>query len=361
MKEKSKYLYSRCVKLGPALGDWTTLKFQDLDMDEIKVSQIKSVNFDSFSREELRQLHLLHYRIAEDVVSKISQDMDIKIELHTVKASQVNYEDFLKEQESKLIKIDYQVESVGDISLLLDWHLADMMINRLMGGDGEKTDKVSFSDMEKVILESQVEGILQLLHMSWGRIFNLKDVNTEFFSGDYQYDPKVSLREAYVAFSFSFYFGKGELCSLTLAYSNSVLRKLWAIKSQLKSRLTPMISLKNKTIKGIKVDINAVLGYAKLTMSEIQDLQVGDVVNLDTALSQPIELRFGGDCILQAQPGQVDDKVVLEVLKPYNAQNANFVVDTKEDVNIDDISNKDDVEVDLKSDSFFEGDLDEKD
>ena len=314
--KKSKFKYCRSLKLGPAVGDWTTIQFRDPGLEEIHVSQIQHVNFDSLPREDLKLLHYLHYRIAEKMVEKFSVDMDIKIELHTIVATQMSYEDYLKSQEERLVQADYMVQSMGTVNVVFGWDLADMMVNRLVGGKGESSEASEFSDVELIVLEAQMESLIDPFHLVWKSVFSKEDVRMSFNAGGYKHDSKVSLREAYITFAVYMYFGKGDLRKLTWAYPSSVVRQLLKQKKQLPDPIKYRVDLSKKTLANMNVDVTAILGCANLTMGELRQLQSGDVIPLDSRFDQPLKIFLGDQAELFAQPGIFNNKVSLQVIVP---------------------------------------------
>ena len=312
--QKNKFFFHRSIKLGPAIGDWTTIQFQDPSLEEINVSQIRNVNFDSLPREEMQRLHMVHYRLAEEMCKKLSEDMDIKIELHTIMATQLSYEDFLNSQNEKIVQADYVIPEFGRVNVLYDWELADMVVNRLTGGKGEESELETFTDLESTILETQMEELIPLFSDSWRDIFPTDAVDMSFSYGQYQYDQKISLREAYVMFSFYVYFGKGELRRVMWAYPNDVIRSLLSAANRLPNPTIQNIMLKEKTLRTIRVPVHANLGQAVLTMQELSNLQPGDVIPLDTEFDQPILCEIGDDTILPTQIGVVENRLGLQVL-----------------------------------------------
>ena len=284
--------FHRTIKLAPAIGDWTTVHQRE-SADAIEIHPIRTSNFDSLTREQLRFLHFLHYRLAERLCVKFSTDMDIKVELHTVLATQMSYQEFLENAKEKVIQADVVFSAGHKINLLFDWDLADMMINRLVGGSGSVGQSESFTSMETSILKAQIEALLPEVAETWC-IPSAHSVN-DFSLGAYRRNPKISSREAYVQFAFYLVFGQQELRKFVIAYPNTLLRELvyqWQINKPKKEK---KVHFSKKTLQALKVSVAVSLGTASLTMSELRQLRVGDVIVLDTVTDQPLKVHFGAD------------------------------------------------------------------
>ncbi|MFT5171372.1 MAG: flagellar motor switch protein FliM, partial [Candidatus Marinamargulisbacteria bacterium] len=306
--------FSKKIKLGPAIGDWTTIQYRDPDLEEISISQVQDINFDSLPKDQLRFVHLLHYRLAEKLVAKLSVDMNIKVELHTIVASQTSYEDFLQSQKDNVIQSDFIIADVGRVNAIFEWNLADVIVNRLVGGRGEETEDQQFSEIEIDILRTQMQELVPLFSDSWKNVFNPNSVKMEFICGKYVHDKKISLREAYVMFTFYMYFGRGDLKKVIWAYPNHVIRQLMDLYFQVPDPIEQLVHFTEKTKSVTKFEVNARLGNARLTMGELKTLQVGDVIPLDTLLDEPLEVKFGQSVSLFGQPGVLDNKLCVQLI-----------------------------------------------
>lgn len=311
MKKKT---YTRTLKLGPAIGDWTKIQFQDPSLSEVQITEVKDINFDSLPKEDMKELHLLHYRLSERLAASMAKDLDIKVELHTISAAQMTYKEFVDSQTEKLVQADYIISNVGRVNVLFDWALADMIVNRLTGGKGDQHEGYHFSDIESAILESQMDALKTEFASIWEESFSIDQLGMSFSYGDYVYDKKFSLREAYIVFTFNLYFGKGDLTKVSWAYPNHVLRYLLTAHRKKAKTLRSRVTLTPKTLSGIKVPIRAELGKATLKMGDLKSLQVGDVIPLDTPFNKPLEFLLGKTVTLMSQPGVFNDHVGLQLL-----------------------------------------------
>lgn len=311
MKKQS---FIRTLKLGPAIGDWTKVKFHDPSLSEVQISEVVNVNFDSLPREEMKELHLLHYRLAERISKSLAKDLDIKVEMHTVTAAQMTYQEFMQTQSEKVVQADYYFKDLGRVNVLFDWALADMIVNRLTGGKGDHNEEFSFSDIEAAILESQMEALKQDFSKVWNNIFSPEELKMNFSYGSYVYDKKFSLREAYIVFTFHLYFGKGDLTKLSWAYPNDLLRDLMLKKKEQIVPFKKRINLSEKTLSGISVPVKAELGKTTLKMKDLKGLRKGDVIPLDSFFDKPLEFTIGNTATLLSQPGILNQRIGLQIL-----------------------------------------------
>ena len=310
----TQFKYTRNIKLGPAIGDWTTIQFKDLDLDEINISSVRNINFDSLPRDEMKIVHMLHYRLAELITKKLSNDLTAKVELHSVEAKQMRYGEFLDSQQEQIVQSKYLLNDLGKMDVILDWALSEMLVDRLLGGQGVPDGREKFGEIELKILKTQLEEIIPLFNDSWGNILGDQNVSDEFSSGTYAQDKKLSYREAYVLFSLNFYFIDQNLQTITFAYPNSVLKHLLKLKKSHSEPMKRRIKLDADTEECIKIPVKAVIGDATLTMSELIGLQIGDVIPLKSTLEMPMKVLIGGETSVTGQAGIINDQIAVQII-----------------------------------------------
>lgn len=313
-QHKSNFEYTRSIKLAPAIGDWTTIQYRDSEFEEINISSVAGINFDSLPRERLKYVHYLHYRFAEHIVKKLSQDLNFKVELHTVMASQMVYEDYLKNQSDRLVQSDIFMSGIGRCNWVFEWDLVGLLVDRLTGGKGERVQSNQYTPIELAVFKTQVQELVASFTSSWQFLIKEEDIEVKLNSGAYKVDRNISSREAYVMFTIFLSFGNGELLKLTCAYPSFVLRRLLYLKKGLDDPIKQRIALKPETLKKVKVDVKAILGRATLTMKELRNLQKGDVLTLDSSLDSPIEVKLADDITLYAQPGVANKKMCTQLI-----------------------------------------------
>ncbi len=299
---RNPFAYSRIIRLAPAIGDWTTIQYRG-DLDDTQINSIQNIGFNGLPKERLRVAHLLHYRIAEQVVQKLSTDMDLNVELFTVSAAQMSFADFWRQYSDNFVQTHLTLPAFGTAHLMLEWGLADCMVNRLTGGDGEESQHIEFSSIEHAVLQTEIHQLLGVFSQIWGNLFPPDVLQPRFFSGPIKDDGKRSSREAVTVFSCQISFGKSELRRLYWVYPSAVLRTLLQAKAQRPEHLPSQISLHRRTLQSIKTEVKATVGRSTLTMNELRGLQTGDVIPLDTRLVAPLELVLGTTTNFNVQAG----------------------------------------------------------
>lgn len=312
---KEKTCFSSVIKLSPALGDWTMLKNIKPDLEEINISKVRESSFDTLPKNLFKYSLFLHYRFAEYLTTKLSNDLNIKIEIHSLETQQLLYKEFIETKTKPMIQNDLAIGNLGKINLLIEPSFADMIINRISGGKGESLTAVDhFSEIELEMLSLQMNEILPFFCKIWKNILKETDIKAEIMHGKFQPDQKISVRETYIYYTFRFIFGEKNLVTIIMGYPNYILRSLLTIKNKVLDPVNKRVILNKKTLEKIKINLLAVLGRTNLTMKELRNLQDGDIITLENKIEDPLELYLTKKIKYFVQPGISNNKLAVQLL-----------------------------------------------
>jgi len=68
------------------------------------------------------------------------------------------------------------------------------------------------------------------------------------------------------------------------------------------------LNLGEAVLREVRVALQVRLGEVELTLAELSALKAGEVLKLDTALGEPVELRLNGAVIARGEIVAVEDK-----------------------------------------------------
>ena len=302
MKEKKKFFYSSTIKLPPAIGDWTEIKSFNSQNDFFEITDVNYSNFDGISKDDLKFVQKIHHRIASQMIDHLSYNLNAKVELHTISATQLLYSDFIESISDNVFQSTINLPEKSSINILFGSNLASMVIDRLVGGKGTEDVKQEFNPLEMDLLSEQIQNFIPFFQSAWEDVLDFSDLNVSLSSGKYVKDHQISLRGTMVVFTIYLFFGDGELLRLIVAYPSKLISRLLHLYRSKKRHIKSSVKLDKNTIKDINYKVVAELGTIKLTMDAIQKLEVGDIISLDKPIHSYIKLNIGDDVTLTGQP-----------------------------------------------------------
>jgi flagellar motor switch protein FliM len=273
--------------------------------DEISQPQRQATLYDfkrpnRVSKEQLRAFRGIHDKMARSLASQISSIMRsiVEIQLHSV--DQMTYGEFLMSLPNPTSFNVFSVKPLeGSGVIEINPTIAFPMLDRLLGGKGEPFDASrEFSDIELSLFESILRVMMGTLKEAWGPVMEVYP-NIESKESSPNVVQIVAQNEIVVMVVMEIIIGHSSgmmnICYPVIALE-PVLPRLASRDLMLnetsskKSRNTELQVL----LGGAKVNVEANLGNAELTLREILELADGDVIRLSEAANDIVTVCIDG-------------------------------------------------------------------
>ena len=269
-----------------------------LEQRQITLYDFKRPN--RVSKEQLRSIRAMHDKMARNLASAISSLMRsiVEIQLHSV--DQMTYGEFLMSLPSPTSFNVFSLKPLDGKGVIeLNPSIVFPMIDRLLGGPGIPFDtNREFSDIELNLLEQILRVITQNMKEVWSPIMDLYPV-IEAKESSPNVVQIVAQNEIVIMVVMEIIIGQTSgmmnICYPVISIE-SLLPKLASrdlMLSETSSRKSRNKELR-ALLRGARIELEAVLGYAKLNMKEILDLQEGDIIKLNRPADDSIVLKVDG-------------------------------------------------------------------
>jgi len=252
------------------------------------------------SKEQLRAFRGVHDKMARSLASQISSIMRsiVEIQLHSV--DQMTYGEFLMSLPNPTSFNVFSVKPLeGSGVIEINPSIAFPMLDRLLGGKGEPFDASrEFSDIELSLFETILRVMMSTLKEAWGPVMEIYPT-IESKESSPNVVQIVAQNEIVVMVVMEIIIGQSSgmmnICYPVIALE-PVLPKLASRDLMLnetstkKSRNTELQVL----LGGAKVGIEAMLGNIELTLKDILDLKIGDIVRLSNPANDVVTVYVDG-------------------------------------------------------------------
>jgi len=269
-----------------------------LEQRQITLYDFKRPN--RVSKEQLRSIRAIHDKMARNLASNISSLMRsiVEIQLHSV--DQMTYGEFLMSLPSPTSFNVFSLKPLDGKGVIeINPSIVFPMLDRLLGGPGMPFDtNREFTDIELNLLDQILRVITQNMKEIWAPIMDLYPV-IEAKESSPNVVQIVAQNEIVIMVVMEIVIGQTSgmmnICYPVISIE-SLLPKLASRDLMLsetsgrKSRNKELRAL----IRGAKIDLEAVLGYAKLNMEEILDLEIGDIIKLDRSADDTVMVKVDG-------------------------------------------------------------------
>ncbi len=300
----------RSLKLTPILGDWTTYKPPRTLVKKVKIGLY---GFDRLSEEELKQAHILHYNFAQRLCASLKSKLHAGCEIFEVDAFQNTYGSFLKSFTAQILQGKFTSSNYHDeIFISFDMQVVDSLINAALGHKEASKLGGRLSQAEDLIIDTVLENHLSVFYEIYKSI--MQNIKFEKIgSPDIMPDTSIPPQSTFVYFVIEISVNNST-GKIIIGYNGAFLKNLLKKMGQVEKKQPLALSkLPPSIFNLVEQAISVTLGKTSLTMSDIQNLEVGDVVSFDLGIDAAIPISLDGHTIL-GQPGKHEGKFAVRVI-----------------------------------------------
>lgn len=276
---------------------------------------------DKFSKDQLRTLQMMHDSFSRSLQTSLAGMMRMPVQAEVLSVAEIMYEEFIDQLSNPSILSVVKLEPIGgNIVLEINPNLGFVMLDRLLGGPGRPIGRPrSLTDIEQTLMQRVIERLLEGLEAAWRPVvaieptFKRIEVNPQFVQVVPPNDMAVivSLRVRLKEES-----GRINLC-LPYTSLEPVASKLkaqvWFASAQPGESREDVGEIRER-LETMSLRLAVELGEADVSVGDLLELQVGDVVQLDTRTDQPLVLRIGNKKKFLGLPGRMGSRLAVQVV-----------------------------------------------
>jgi flagellar motor switch protein FliM len=197
----------------------------------------------------------------------------------------------------------------GNIIVEMASQLGFTIVDRMLGGEGEPLDKIrDFSEIELLLIERVMTSCVDLLREPWENVLDVHP-RLERIETNSQFAQIISPSEMIAIVTVNIKIGDVEgLMNICLPFitlepvMDKLNTKFW-YSSQKEKAGESYSDTVEALISHAKIPVTAVLGNSTITVADFSQLQIGDIVRLDTKVDQELDVFVGDIKKFQALPG----------------------------------------------------------
>lgn len=282
---------------------------------------------DKFSKDQLRTLQIVHESFARSVATYLSGYVRAPVEGEVVSVTEATYDEFIRSLTNPTLLAVMSMSSLeGNALIEIPPDLSFVIIDRLLGGPGTLPSRIrELTEIEQTVMGRLLNHMGAALGEAWSNIVALEpkleriDVNPQFVQLLPPHDmviviairmrlrgvegrvnvciPYMSLEPVAPRLSAHYLFGGGQ----TIEAGKHV--------DDLRGR-----------IEAMAVELTVNLGQAQLTVEELLDLAIGDVIRLDARTQTALPVHVGEKTKFRGKPGLSGSRMALEITEVFQAE-----------------------------------------
>ncbi len=298
----------------------------ELDVDEMKDADEKQVkNYDfarpaKFSKEHLRTLEIIFEHYGRLLSTNLPVYLRKNVQVDVMNAEAVTYQEFSNALSNPvLLGIVNFAPLKGNVILEVASNLGYAIVDRMLGGAGAPLEKArDFSEIELLIIERVLTVCVNLLREPWSNVIDAHP-RLERIETNSQFAQIISPSEIIALVTINVKIGDVEgLMNVCLPYitleevMDKLNTKYWYSNLQERDEQVYTDTIESLISKA-PMPVKAVLGNSVISVNDFINLQVGDIIRLDTKVDDELSVYVGSIKKFTALPGASGDDYAVRI------------------------------------------------
>ncbi|MBE3595461.1 MAG: flagellar motor switch protein FliM [Hydrogenibacillus sp.] len=276
-----------------------------------------------FSKDQIRSLTRIHENFARLLTTQYSTILRSYMQISVASVDQLPYEEFIRSVAASTIVGVYTAAPLkGNFLIELSPTLAYAMLERILGGTGSHpVGRYNWTEIEQKIIERLLLRAAKVFRDSWLQMIEI-DPRLEDIETNPQFLQIVSPNDIVAVITLGAKIGEmSGMINICLPHVmlEPLMNKLSArhMLSTAKRELseTERLAIEARIVK-TPVPVSVILGQATLSLGELLELSVGDVIRLGTRHDAPLVLFVGTKPKYYVRAGRSRRRLAVIVERP---------------------------------------------
>lgn len=293
------------------------------DMQETEEKQVKDYDFKrpvKFSKEHLRTLEIIFEHYGRLLSTNLPVYLRKNVQVSVTSSETVTFSEFSNALSNPVIlSIVNFAPLTGNIIMELSLNVGFAIIDRMLGGQGTTLEKPrEFSEIEMAILEKILVVCMQLLREPWKNVVEISPVLDRIETNP-QFAQIIAPSDMIAIVTLNIRIGDVDgLMNICLPYftlepiMDNLNTKFWYSTMQENSDEDYQEHLE-ALVKRVSVPLRAILGTSSVSVNDFMNLQMGDIIRLDSEVGSDLTVYVGNIKKFAAVPGSSKDKFAVQV------------------------------------------------
>ena len=281
------------------------------------------------SKNQIRTIQTLHQNFAESLGYYLTSRLQTPVSIQVENVDQLFYSEYILSVEKPSVIFTLSAgENKGEFIFELGIELSFVLIEKLLGGGveipeiGKKKVVRALTQIEQNLIRGIVERSISELEKAWGMIDSFK-----FKIAKYESDPDIvqiaPSSEIVLVISFNVSLADKNY-RMTICYpmfviedtlTKMTLQRFMGVKKHTPEEYVKYIAEKIKTTK---IPVSVELGQSEVTLADLLNLEVGDIILLNTGVDSEVKVYIAGKLKLYGKPGIFGGKKAVKITRIAN-------------------------------------------
>ena len=252
-----------------------------------------------FPKDQIRTLNIVFQTFAQLFSNQLTAMLRTSCESEVLSVEEISFNEFNNSLPSPVLLAIMELEPLhGSLIIQVSPEAAYMIINRVLGGAENNGDSSKpFTEIELALVERVLRSMMPVLEGAWDKVIQVNG-RLERIETSPQFAQIVPLNEPVAIVSINVTIGESSgLISICMPHtaiepvSKQLTSRTW-FSSQEVRRGQEQIDSLNQKLHHTPVTMTAYFEETPATVSDIMNLQVGDVIRLNQQVKQPLMVKI---------------------------------------------------------------------
>ena len=298
----------------------------ELDANEMQDTEEKPVkDYDfkrpvKFSKEHLRTLEIIFEHYGRLLSTNLPIYLRKNVQVSVNSSETVTFSEFSNALSNPIIlSIVNFAPLQGNIIMELSLNIGFAIIDRMLGGQGNALERTrEFSEIEMAILEKILVACMQMLREPWKNVVEIEPVLDRIETKP-QFAQIIAPSDMIAIVTLNIRIGEVDgLMNICLPYftlesiMDNLNTKFWYSTMQDSSDENYQEHLES-LVKRVNIPLRAILGRSSISVNDFMNLQLGDIIRLDSEINGDLMVYVGNIKKFTAVPGSSKEKYAVQV------------------------------------------------
>jgi len=311
------------VNLAEIMGQSSSSSSSGKPSDPLK--KIQAYNFwspERFSKEQIRAVELVHEDLAERLSTSLPTYIRTGLRPRLVHTEQGRFHDFLKDlPEQSLFHLITLAPLPGQMILTISPNVCHVILEQRLGGKMEGEPIVrALTDIDQSLLRGLVEHMLNDLKSAWSKVASIEPQLDDSTVNQHWVQMLMgNERVLLLTFELSINMITGTM-NVYIPFSSlkplaaNLNPAVWVTGRKEKQTNPAARQMTLDLLYPVKLPVKVTVGKTRLSLGDVANLAVGDVIQTDTNIKNTLIMRVANEDLFNVQIGKVGKNIAVQVV-----------------------------------------------
>lgn len=311
------------VNLAEIMGQPASSSSSGKSSDPLK--KIQAYNFwspERFSKEQIRAVELVHEDLAERLSTSLPTYIRTGLRPRLVHTEQGRFHDFLKDlPEQSLFHLITLAPLPGQMILTISPNVCHVILEQRLGGKMEGEPIVrALTDIDQSLLRGLVEHMLNDLKSAWSKVASIEPQLDDSTVNQHWVQMLMgNERVLLLTFELSINMITGTM-NVYIPFSSlkplaaNLNPAVWVTGRKEKQTNPAARQMTLDLLYPVKLPVKVTVGKTRLSLGDVANLAVGDVIQTDTNIKNTLIMRVANEDLFNVQIGKVGKNIAVQVV-----------------------------------------------